>query len=52
MSVLRTDFAHNKGGPANINIAQLLNHLNFFELKFWFRFTYENNKLEQWWILN
>jgi hypothetical protein len=32
-SVLRTSSAHNKGGPADINIAQILHLSNFFELK-------------------
>jgi hypothetical protein len=32
-SVLRFSSAHNKGGPPNINIAQILHLSNFFELK-------------------
>jgi hypothetical protein len=32
-SVLRISSAHNKGGPAGINIAQILHLSNFFELK-------------------
>jgi hypothetical protein len=32
-SVLRISSAHNKGGPPDINIAQILHLLNFFELK-------------------
>ena len=32
-SVLRICSAHNKGGPPNINIAQILHLSNFFELK-------------------
>ena len=32
-SVLRISSAHNKGGPAEINIAQILHLSNFFELK-------------------
>ena len=31
-SVLRISSAHNKGGPADINIAQILHLSNFFEL--------------------
>ena len=31
-SVLRISSAHNKGGPTDINIAQILNLSNFFEL--------------------
>jgi hypothetical protein len=32
-SVLRISSAYNKGGPADINIAQILHLSNFFELK-------------------
>ena len=32
-SVLRNSSAHNKGGPPDINIAQILHLSNFFELK-------------------
>jgi hypothetical protein len=32
-SVLRISSAHNKGGPTEINIAQILHLSNFFELK-------------------
>jgi hypothetical protein len=32
-SVLRISSAHNKGGPTDINIAQILHLSNFFELK-------------------
>jgi hypothetical protein len=32
-SVLRISSAHNKGGPPDINIAQILHLYNFFELK-------------------
>ena len=32
-SVLRISSAHNKGGPPDINIAQILQLSNFFELK-------------------
>jgi hypothetical protein len=32
-SVLRISSAHNKGGPPDINIAQILHLSNFFELK-------------------
>jgi hypothetical protein len=32
-SVLRISSAHNKGGPPEINIAQILYLSNFFELK-------------------
>jgi hypothetical protein len=31
--VLRISSAHNKGGPTDINIAQILHLSNFFELK-------------------
>jgi hypothetical protein len=31
--VLRISSAHNKGGPPDINIAQILHLSNFFELK-------------------
>jgi hypothetical protein len=33
MSVLRISSARNEGGPADINIAQILHLSNFFELK-------------------
>jgi hypothetical protein len=32
-SVLRISFVHNKGGPPDINIAQILHLSNFFELE-------------------
>jgi hypothetical protein len=32
-SVLRISSAHNKGGPPDIDIAQILHLSNFFELK-------------------
>jgi hypothetical protein len=32
-SVLRISSAHNRGGPTDINIAQILHLSNFFELK-------------------
>jgi hypothetical protein len=32
-SVMRISSAHNKGGPQDINIAQILHLSNFFELK-------------------
>ena len=32
-SVLRISSAHNKGGPTDTNIAQILHLSNFFELK-------------------
>jgi hypothetical protein len=32
-SVLRINSAHNKGGPPDINIAQIFHLSNFFELK-------------------
>jgi hypothetical protein len=33
LSVLRISSAHNKGGPPDIKIAQILHLSNFFELK-------------------
>ena len=43
-SLLRIGSAHNKGGPADINIAQIL---NFSDKKLWFSLIYEHNKPEQ-----
>ncbi len=42
-SVLRIGFAHNKGGPADINIAQISHLSNFSDIKLWFRSIYEHN---------
>ena len=55
-SVLRIGSAHNKGGPADINIAQISHLLNFSDLKFWFIFIYEHSKPEKidiqlWYII-
>ena len=43
-SVLRIGSAHNKGGPADINIARRLHFSNFFDIKLWFIFIYEYSK--------
>ena len=32
-AVLRISYAHNRGGPADINIVEILHVSNFFELK-------------------
>ena len=52
-SVLRIGSAHNKGGPADINIAQI-SHLSNFSVikliiwfKLWFIFIYEHSKPEK-----
>ena len=42
-SVLRIGSAHNKGGPADINIAKILHLSNFSDIKYWFIFIYEHN---------
>ena len=36
--VLRVGSAHNKGGPADTNIAQILHLSNFSDIKLWFIF--------------
>ncbi len=46
-SVLRIGSAHNKGGPADINIAQISHISNFSDRKRWFIFMYEHSKAEQ-----
>ena len=45
-SILRIGSAHNKGGPADINIAQVSHLSNFSDIKFWFIFIYEHSKPE------
>ena len=45
--VLRIGSANNKGGPADINISQILHLLNFSDIKLWFVFIYERSKPEQ-----
>jgi hypothetical protein len=48
MSVLRISSAHNKEGPAGINIAQILHLSNFFELKRTvYKFIYMHNESEK-----
>ena len=42
--VLRIGSAHNKGSPADINIAQIRHLSNFSEIKLWFIFIYEHSK--------
>ncbi len=46
-SFLRIGSAHNKGGPADINIAQISHLSNYSDIKLWFIFIYENRKLVQ-----
>ncbi len=46
-SVLRIGSAHNKEGPAYINIGQISHLSNFFDTKLWFILIYEHNKPEQ-----
>ena len=46
-SVLCIGSAHNKGGPADINIAQISHLSNFSDIKRWFVLIYEHNKPEQ-----
>ncbi len=46
-SVLRIGSAHNKRGPADINIAQISHLSNFPDIKLWFILIYEHNKPEQ-----
>ncbi len=46
-SVLRIGSAHNKGGPADINIAQISHLSNFSDIKLWLTFIYEHSKPEQ-----
>ena len=46
-SILRISSAHNKQGPADINIAQISHLSNFSDIKLWFIFIYEHNKPEQ-----
>ncbi len=46
-SVLRIVSAHYKGGPTDINIAQISHLSNFFVIKLWFIFTYEHSKPEK-----
>ena len=46
-SVLRIGSAHNKGGPADINIAQISHLSNFSAIKLWFIFIYEHSKPEK-----
>ncbi len=43
-SVLRIGSAHNKGGPADLNIAQISHLSNFSVIKLWFIFIYEHSK--------
>ena len=46
-SVLRIGSAHNKGGPADINIAQISHLSNFSVIQLWFIFIYEHSKPEK-----
>ena len=46
-SVLRIGSAHNNGGLADINIAQISHLSNFSVIKFWFIFIYEHSKPEK-----
>ena len=46
-SILCVGSAHNKGGPADIKIAQISHHSNFSDIELWFIFTYEHSKAEQ-----
>ena len=46
-SVLRIGSAHNKGGPADLNIAQISHLSNFSVIKLWFIFIYEHSKPEK-----
>ena len=46
-SVQRIGSAHNKGGPADINIAQISHLSNFSVIKLWFIFIYEHTKPEK-----
>ncbi len=46
-SVLRIGSAHNKGGPADINIAQISHLSNFSVNKLWFIFIYKHSKPEK-----
>ena len=46
-SVLRIGSAHNKGGPADINIAQISHFFNSSVIKLWFIFIYERSKPEK-----
>ncbi len=46
-SVLRIGSAHNKGGIANINIAQISHLSNFSDTKLCFILIYEHSKPEQ-----
>ena len=46
-SVLGIGSAHNKGRPADINIAQISHLSNFSDTKLWFLLIYEHNKPEQ-----
>ena len=45
--VLRIDSAHYKGGPADINIAQISRLSNFSDIKLWSIFIYQHSKPEQ-----
>ena len=45
-SILCIGSAH-KGGPADINIAQIFHLSNFSEIKLWFILIYEHSKPEQ-----
>ncbi len=47
MSVLRIGSAHNKGEPADINIAQISHLSNLSVIKPWFIFIYEHGKPEK-----
>ena len=44
---MRIGSAHNKGGPADINIAQIPHLSNFSDIKLWFIFIYKHSKPEQ-----
>ncbi len=46
-SVLRIGSAHNKGGPADINIAKISHLSSFSDIKVWFILIYEHSKPEQ-----
>ena len=43
-SILCISSAHNKQGPADINIAQIS---HFSDIKLWFIFIYDHNKPDQ-----
>jgi hypothetical protein len=46
-SVLRISSAHNKVGPADINIAQILHLSNFFWIETEFIFIYKHSEPEK-----